>query len=74
MLATPESGWFNGLNGFQYKPTPSAQSWQESRQVCQSMGGDLAAEGFRDNTRKYCILYSTSSVLKLENHIYAACK
>ena len=52
MLATPDSGWFNGLNGYQYKVTPNAQTWEESRRVCQSMSGDLAAEGFRDVGRK----------------------
>ena len=37
--------WYSPLNGFQYKATPDAQSWNESRSVCQGWGGDLAVHG-----------------------------
>ncbi|XP_076817837.1 C-type mannose receptor 2-like isoform X1 [Clavelina lepadiformis] len=39
-------GWFVAGNGFEYKLTRREQSWEESRTVCQQMGGDLATKGF----------------------------
>ena len=41
-------GWVAMFNGYQYKLTPKAQMWNESRTVCQAMGGDLAVYGIQD--------------------------
>ena len=38
-------GWVTIFNGYQYKKTPRAQSWEASRSTCQSWGGDLAVYG-----------------------------
>ncbi|XP_076824194.1 CD209 antigen-like protein C [Clavelina lepadiformis] len=43
-----ESGWYTPFNGYQYRLTETEQNWQESRRLCQAMGGDLAAVGMRN--------------------------
>ncbi|XP_076824190.1 CD209 antigen-like protein C [Clavelina lepadiformis] len=43
-----ESGWYTPSNGYQYRLTETQQNWQESRRLCQAMGGDLAAVGMRN--------------------------
>ena len=43
-----EDGWVSPLNGFQYKKTSITQTWQKSREVCQSWGADLASYGIQD--------------------------
>ncbi|XP_076808329.1 CD209 antigen-like protein A isoform X2 [Clavelina lepadiformis] len=53
-----EDGWFASSNGYQYKMTISAQSWQESRMLCSKMGGDLAAVGMR-NLASRRIIFNT---------------
>ncbi|CAK8695821.1 unnamed protein product [Clavelina lepadiformis] len=47
-----EDGWFASSNGYQYKMTISAQSWQESRILCRQMGGDLVAVGKKSCVKK----------------------
>ena len=44
-----KDGWVAPFNGYQYKITPNYQSWVASRNVCQSLGGDLIVHGFRDH-------------------------
>ena len=41
-------GWISPFNGYQYKLTPSLQSWVSTRSICQSWGGDLVVYGVRD--------------------------
>ena len=45
-----DDGWIAPFNGYQYKATMRSQSWDESRSICQSWGGDLIVYGFRDLT------------------------
>jgi len=47
-----EDGWFSPLSGYQYKATPNEQSWEESRSICQSWGGDLIVYGVRNASIK----------------------
>ncbi|CAK8695442.1 CD209 antigen-like protein 2 isoform X2 [Clavelina lepadiformis] len=43
-----EDGWYTPNNGYQYKVVDTVQTWQESRVLCQDMGGDLAVVGMRN--------------------------
>ena len=43
-----DDGWITPLNGYQYKITPTSQSWDDGRRICQSWGGDLIVYGFQD--------------------------
>ena len=43
-----DNGWVTPFNGYQYKLTEHTQSWQDSRRICQRLGGDLIVYGFRD--------------------------
>ena len=43
-----DDGWVAPFNGYQYKRTPNSQSWDETRSLSQSWGGDLIVHGFRD--------------------------
>jgi len=43
-----DNGWITPFNGYKYKVTPDQRTWNESRRVCQSWGGDLIVHGFRD--------------------------
>ncbi|CAK8695843.1 unnamed protein product [Clavelina lepadiformis] len=47
-----EYGWYAPSNGYQYKVLISRQSWQESRRLCQDLGGDLAVAGTRNSTTR----------------------
>ncbi|CAK8695481.1 unnamed protein product [Clavelina lepadiformis] len=48
----PEVGWYAPSNGYQYILISTTQSWFESRQTCQEMGGDLAVAGAQDLTMR----------------------
>ncbi|CAK8695841.1 unnamed protein product [Clavelina lepadiformis] len=50
VVSPPDVSWYSPLNGYQYKVLSSTQSWEESRRLCQGLGGDLAAVGMRDLT------------------------
>ena len=53
-----ENGWIAPFNGYQYKKTPTAAVWNESRQICQSWGADLIVYGVHDTRiRKYEYLH-----------------
>ena len=41
-------GWYTPGNSYQYFVTSTSQSWQNSRILCQQLGGDLASIGLRD--------------------------
>ena len=43
-----EDGWIAAFNGYKYKANLDQQSWDDSRSVCQSWGGDLIVYGFQD--------------------------
>ncbi|XP_076824182.1 CD209 antigen-like protein 2 isoform X1 [Clavelina lepadiformis] len=51
-----ESGWYTPSNGYQYRLTETEQNWQESRRLCQAMGGDLAAVGMRNVAIRWKLL------------------
>ncbi|CAK8695694.1 unnamed protein product [Clavelina lepadiformis] len=44
----PCAGWYSPNNGFQYQLSSTKQNWQESRMLCQQIGGDLAALGIKN--------------------------
>jgi len=50
-----DDGWITPFNGYQYKVNVNFQTWDESRIVCQSWGGELIIHGFRDHTAKETI-------------------
>jgi len=50
-----DDGWITPFNGYQYKVNVNTQTWDESRIVCQSWGGELIVHGFRDHTAKETI-------------------
>jgi len=46
-------------NGYLYRLTPNKQMWNESREVCQSYGGDLAYQAVKNNdSRMYELLFT----------------
>ena len=45
-----DDGWIAPFNGYQYKAIMEPQSWEESRSICRSWGGDLIVYGVRDLT------------------------
>ena len=48
ILFLVRSGWYTPGNSYQYYVTNSSQSWQDSRMICQRLGGDLASVGLRN--------------------------
>ena len=58
---TAEPGWYsagNPGNCFQYQRSNTEQNWEDSRKVCQKIGGDLAHKGIRDlNVRGYIYFF-----------------
>ncbi|CAK8695844.1 unnamed protein product [Clavelina lepadiformis] len=52
VVGAPDVSWYSPLNGYQYKVLSSTQSWEESRRLCQGLGGDLAAVGMRNLTMR----------------------
>ena len=48
-------------NMYAYKLTSSRQSWQESRQLCQNWGGDLAVHGVKTLENRKKLLQSLSN-------------
>ena len=47
-----DDGWISPLNGYQYKVNQTRQTWDESRTMCQNLGGDLIVHGFQDPTAR----------------------
>jgi len=43
------------FNGYRYKVNVNTETWDESRNVCQSWRGDLIVHGFRDHTARVTI-------------------
>jgi len=51
LFVDPE--WFNAGSCYEYFLIQTKKPWQESRELCQGLGGDLAHKGIRDlNVRK----------------------
>ena len=43
-----DDGWVMLFNGYTYKEIPEKHFRNDSRAICQQMGGDLAQYGIRD--------------------------
>jgi len=50
-----DDGWITPFNGYQYKVNNNRLTWNDSRSVCQSWGGDLIVHGFRDHSLRVTI-------------------
>ena len=45
---TKSNAWVVPLNGHQYRAATGGLSWNESRSLCQQLGGNLAQYGIQD--------------------------